>query len=107
MGRGINMKTKKQIKDFLYSFIHDNNFEKHFECGSGDIYESVYIGSYMDLDPCKKYHSFASPNGVTKECERFWNLLEEYANEVNCWIENGEGDPTDIFLCRWKKEENK
>jgi len=60
---------------------------------------SEYLGSFMSLDPCGRYHHIFSPNGATSKCERFWNNLEECAGELGGWIEGGEGDPTDIFFC--------
>jgi len=62
-------------------------------------YRVNYLGSYMALDPCGRYHHMLAPNGVTSKCERFWERLESAADELGGWIETGEGDPTDIFFC--------
>lgn len=59
---------------------------------------SVYLGCYMDLDPCGRYHHFLSPNGATRRCEAFWERLNDTAEELGGWIEAGEGDPTDIYF---------
>jgi hypothetical protein len=62
-------------------------------------YQSAYIGSYMSLDPCGRYHHCLSPNGATSRCEAFWEALEKAADRLGGWIEGGEGDPTDIYFC--------
>lgn len=59
---------------------------------------SIYLGSYMALDPCGKYHHSLSLNGCKKKCLQFWDDLEKAANELDGWITGGEGDPTDIFF---------
>ena len=78
------------------------NSPKNWEIveGDEDNYNSNYLGSYMSLDPCGKYHHFLSPNGVTAKCNRFWENLEKAANDLNMWTESGEGDPTDVYLCK-------
>jgi hypothetical protein len=62
-------------------------------------YHSLYLGSYMSLDPCGRYHHAISPNGVTSKCMAYWERLEKAAQVVGGWIEAGEGDPTDIYFC--------
>jgi hypothetical protein len=62
-------------------------------------YWAVYLGSFMNLDPCGRYHHILSINGATKKCENFWNRLNECAEDLGGWIEGGEGDLTDIFFC--------
>jgi hypothetical protein len=62
-------------------------------------YRSVYIGSYMTLDPCGRYHHCLSLNGANSRCEAFWEALEKAADRLGGWIESGEGDPTDIYFC--------
>jgi len=64
----------------------------------GENIKSIYIGSYMSLDPCGKYHNFLSPNGVTEECKKYWENLEKAALNLNGFITSGEGDPTDIYF---------
>lgn len=62
-------------------------------------YMTIFLGSYLTLDPCGKYHHFLSPNGATKKCEAFWERVEKAADEVGGWISSGEGDALDIFFC--------
>lgn len=73
---------------------------ERFESFDGESdYQGIYLGSYMSLDPCGRYHHCLSPNGATDRCERFWEALERAADRLGGWIESGEGDPTDIFFC--------
>jgi hypothetical protein len=65
-----------------------------------------YLGSYMSLDPCGKYHHIISPNGATEECEKYWDKLERAASNLGGWINSGEGDPTDIYFEMKKEEDN-
>jgi hypothetical protein len=88
---------KKQLKS-----INDNTSNWDLINEPDGDYWSNFLGSYMSLDPCGKYHHFLSPNGVTKKCNQFWENLDRAASELNCWIESGEGDPCDIFLCKLK-----
>ena len=69
-----------------------------------DNYLMNYLGSYMSLDPCGKFHHFLSPNGVTKKCARYWENMEKACNELDMWLESGEGDGCDVFLCKPIKE---
>lgn len=92
--------TKQEIKKALKDIIKDNSNFEEIEDFEGNKLLCHYLGSYMALDPCGKYHHCLSPNGVSKKCERFWVNLENVADELSCWIETGDGDPTDIFLCK-------
>jgi hypothetical protein len=65
----------------------------------GNDIQSVYISSFLTLDPCGRYHHAISPNGLTQRCINYWESLDKAAYKLGCWIESGEGDPTDIFLC--------
>jgi hypothetical protein len=91
----------KEIKTELARIKNDpKNWEIiDFEDGEGQ-YMSNFLGTFMSLDPCGKYHHFLSPNGITKKCERFWINMESACNSLQMWIEPGEGDPCDIFLCK-------
>lgn len=75
-------------------------------CDHEEPFRSAYLGSFMALDPCGRYHHCLSPNGVTSRCEAYWGALEKAADRLGGWIESGEGDPTDIFFCLPADEEN-
>lgn len=64
----------------------------------GNAIKSIYLGSYMSLDPCGKYHHFLSENGATDECDTYWENLDKAASNLNGCIVSGEGDPTDIYF---------
>lgn len=95
---------RSEIKSWLEEAIrHGEPF-----IPSGPVFEegkfiSAYLGTYMDIDPCGKYHHTLSPNGITRKCCKFWDTLEEVAGELGGWIESGEGDPCDTYFVR--KEE--
>lgn len=87
--------TKQEIRKMLQDAIPDMEEYEDFE---GNKLKSVYLGSALLLDPCGKYHHILSPNGITNKCERFWNNLNDCAEELHGWIEGGEGDPIDTFF---------
>lgn len=57
-------------------------------------YESAFMGTVFALDPCGRYACGRD------DCEAFWLAVETAADECGMWIESGEGDPCDVFLCR-------
>lgn len=90
--------TKQQIKSELRALIPQMERVEEF---AGDLaYMSVYLGTFMALDPCGRYHHMRSPNGITAKCERFWKRLDRAAEELDCWIMSGEDAPCDIYLCK-------
>jgi hypothetical protein len=97
--------TRREIKKALKTCMKKMEITEDWDTSNYDndksaYYMSVYLGSFLDLDPCGRYHHVLSPNGIQKRCERFWDNLELCANELDCWIESGESDGLDIFLCR-------
>ena len=92
--------TKKEIKMELKRIKENEKFEVMETTEVYDeTYHSYYLGSFLSLDPCGKYHHILSENGITKKCERFWDNLESAASELDMWTESGEGDGLDVFLC--------
>lgn len=63
---------------------------------------SYYLGRYMYLDPCGRYHHIISPNGVTEQCEQFWADLEAALDKAGFVLEAGEGDPTDVYASQYR-----
>ena len=91
--------NKKEIKEMLKD-IKLSEMELIESIVDPDYeYYSYYLGSYMNLDPCGRYHHVFSPNNITEKCEDFWENLEFAAEDIGGWIESGESDPTDIFYC--------
>ena len=94
------MNAKEIKKELLRIKNNPRNWEvTDFEMDEGQ-YLSNFLGTYMSLDPCGKYHHFLSPNGVQKRCVRFWENMEKSANELDMWLQSGESDPCDLFLCK-------
>ena len=96
--------TKREIKRALKQSIKSMEIVEDWDTSdygteNRAYYKSVYLGSFLDLDPCGRYHHVLSPNGITKRCERFWYNLEECAEELGCWLHSGEGDALDVFMC--------
>jgi len=91
----------------------------------------LYLGNYLSMAPSGKYYTpIANSNvdecpfckvekGACRVCNGFgsvdayldneyWGALDERANELGYWIENGDGDPLDVFVCRsYTREEAK
>lgn len=93
---------RSEIKRELQRILADpkTDWQDAFTWEGQENYQQTYLSSFMQLDPCGRYHHVLSPNGLTARCERFWANLDETAHELDAWIEAGEGDLTDIFLCR-------
>lgn len=81
-------------------------WEEDFENPDMEV-RRVYLGSFMFLDPCGKYHHFISPNGYTPKCVNFWESLDRQLDKRGLLLECGEGDPTDMFAAQYMyKEKN-
>lgn len=90
---------KKALKGFIPQMEHVDPYSSPDMSEQTGAYKSVYLGSFMALDPCGRYHHLISPNGITNRCMAYWEQLEACASELGGWVESGEGDPTDIFFC--------
>ena len=96
---GVNVQyrfIKKELRRILYECDFYNQ-EPIWEYD--DPFVSTYLGSFLSLDPCGKYHHILSPNNITRTCEKFWENLNRAAEELGGWIESGEGDPLDTYYC--------
>lgn len=82
------------------------------ECLSNDViedrygdcrYYSLFLGTVMSLAPSGRYWTCWACNNVTQEeadrDEEYFEILDNCADEAGGWIENGEGDPCDLFFC--------
>jgi len=96
--------TKKQIKTLLKRILKEERFypDKQWSDEDEPVYLN-YLGSFLSLDPCGRFHHFLSPNGITEKCERYWENMNSAAEELDCWIASGEGDGCDVFLCTTNK----
>ena len=75
----------------------------------GDTTGSSFLGSVFSIMPSGKYWTFwACSNVDQKEMMKdtaFNEALELVANEHGYWIEAGEGDPCDLFICKLMEEQ--
>jgi hypothetical protein len=75
--------------------------------------ESIQVGDKIPCNACQGVGSFAadcpacggSGSRSAHTDEVFREILESIASEHGMWIENGEGDPTDLFACMLADEE--
>lgn len=91
--------TKKEMKEILQNILNEEEFILVERFGADDDYYSAYLGSFLDLDPCRRFHCVISPNGISRRCENYWKNLGDVASKLNCWIEGGDVDGLDVFLC--------
>jgi hypothetical protein len=62
-----------------------------------------FIGKVYNLFPSNKFYapwSAVSEADVDKD-QRYATALEAVARAHDGWVESGEGDPTDLFFCRY------
>ena len=60
-------------------------------------------GELSKVDTCDHCHGLGSREAY--EDSVFYEYLNEYAEQHDCWIMSGEGDPCDLFLGRNVEEE--
>lgn len=93
--------ASKQLDDTQLDALVDEltyvkQAHEHDDCDKDEC--SEYLGSFMSLDPCGRYHHMLSPNSATSECVAYWDMLDEAAGKAGGYITGGEGDPTDIYF---------
>lgn len=67
-------------------------------------YGCAYLGTVFELAPSGKIYMPWSSNVTEEEAETdadYYTALDIVAERHGAWVESGEGDPCDIFLC-WK-----
>ncbi len=65
---------------------------------------SCYLGSVMSIYPSGKFYMPWTTNQTAKDVERdsaFGEALDAVASANGGWVESGEGDPTDLYFCRY------
>jgi len=71
--------------------------------GRGDVYYQTFLGTVFAIMPSGKYYMLWACSNVSEEeasaDEEFMEALEKVAEEHGMWVESGEGDPCDMFLC--------
>ena len=79
-----------------------NNAECDPDCNEGELVGRYYLGTVMSLYPSGKYYTAWTSNQTDFDClrdETFQDALEALADEHGGYIQNGEGDPCDLFFC--------
>jgi hypothetical protein len=104
---GIVSETRLDAVVHKDSFIIDLNGESEL-CSEGCDGEghvgSSYLGSVMQLTPSGKFYVPWTTNQTADDVERdgrWYAALEDVATKMGGWIENGEGDPTDLYFMRY------
>jgi hypothetical protein len=67
-----------------------------------DKYYTMYIGSILSYNPSGKYYMPWTTNQTDDDIDQdtlFWEYIYEHLPS-NTWIESGEGDPLDLYLCK-------
>ncbi len=94
-------KYKKQFEDidFLEYEMDMGTVE-----GMDGEYKSLYIGTVFNIMPSGKYYMpFACSNVSAKEAlldEIYMEVFDAVLLEHDMWLQPGEGDPCDMFVCK-------
>jgi len=84
-----------------------DNAEEHDDM-DGAIVRRVYLGTVFELLPSGKYYMpYACSNVTEKEAmedERWYEQAESELDQINAYMESGEGDPCDLFATRLVRE---
>jgi len=79
----------------------------HYDPEVEDDICSIFLGTVFVLTPSGKYYMPWACSNVTEEEaleDALWyEALEAVAESYDGWIESGEGDPCDLFVC-WRPE---
>jgi hypothetical protein len=102
----------KDILDKVPDDAPEGDFGRHVYVTqpfmSDSIVASVYAGTVFNLTPSGKYYTpWASSNVTEEEAEEDEAWSEELAEALEAaglYAENGEGDPCDIFICRYLRD---
>jgi hypothetical protein len=65
-------------------------------------YIAVYYGNVLDLNPSGKYYMPWTSNQTEDDVDNdtvFWEEVEKVLSASDLWVESGEGDALDIFIC--------
>lgn len=106
----VHEKLYKRYRDEIY-----NNFYPHLldlevvEDGMNDSkYLRDYLGSVMSIMPSGKFYMPWTTNQTIRDVWKdraFIEALEDVLEGYGMWLESGEGDPTDLFVCTQITEE--
>jgi hypothetical protein len=77
------------------------------ECGEGCDEDghasSSFLGRHYFMFPSQKFYApWSVVSAADRDADqRYATALETVADKFGGWIESGEGDPTDVFFCRY------
>lgn len=111
-GETIEAEYRKEISGWDWSAIlaecASNPRESDDWGDSEELVGSCYLGQLVN--PSGKYYlPFACSNvtqGEANKDECWQSALEAIASENGCWVESGEGDPTDTYICTTVESED-
>lgn len=98
-------KYKQEIEqDWDWKYVvasAKDNPQPSIDSPDDEMFGYFYLGTVMNLAPSGKYYMPWCSNFTAKEAEddeRWYAALDAIAEKHGGWIENGEGDPCDIFF---------
>ena len=112
---------KNQAREHIADAVKNIDTWETGEDWEGNKIKSYFLGTVFCLYPSGKYYMpFACSNvELCPKCKGegcdfcghlgsreafedsvFTENLEHYASKHNCWIQSGEGNPCDVFLCK-------
>lgn len=93
---------RERIENNFYPPVHDWE-ETEDEHGK---YLCSYLGSIMDVFPSGKFYMPWTTNQTVRDIwqdRAFGEALEDVLEGYGIWVESGEGDPTELFICTLKE----
>ena len=87
---------------FDWSFIkRDAESNPQQPEGADEEYGCHYLGTVFGIMPSGKFYMPWTSNQTRSDEVKdscYWDALNAIAGEHGCWVENGEGDPCDLFI---------
>ena len=100
-------KQAQQAAIDAYNLVGDD-WEEMETWEEDETYLGQYIGTVFSLCPSGKYYTpFANSNVDIMEATKdmyFYETLERLLNDKEYWLQSGEGDPCDLFVCKIKQD---
>lgn len=108
---------KHGVHEKLYAYYRkqiENNFYPHMldlvevEDEFGNKYLCDYLGSVMSVFPSGKFYMPWTSNQTIRDVWKdraFAEALEDVLESYGMWLQSGEGDPTDLFICTLKEDD--
>lgn len=95
--------AQETAQDMISAFESNKDDEDCIKDSFGDEkYIAVYYGNVLDLNPSGKYYAPWTTNQTEQDVDNdqlFWEEVESVLSASGLWVESGEGDALDIFVC--------